>query len=214
MRPTPIYRVQNSGRDPRKSHTSTHPEPTVARHRFFSKRICVKSNWLKFTNYLNKMFRQTVTVFRQASCSLAKNSSSGFLSDLRSIVELTFNESNRTLNSKLTPLIELHTSHTHIRRFYGNFPAGGNLGGIHATVWYLTIYLFQLRGKRPTRVILENYGCKFTHSWETVVKNDQCVSSDVLKLYFTLYCHILQWKEDAMEAEWCFHTDSFMNAIK
>jgi hypothetical protein len=50
------------------------------------------------------------------------------------------------------------------------WPAGGNLGGIHATVWYLTIYPFQLRWKWPTRVILENHGCKFTHSWETVVK--------------------------------------------
>jgi hypothetical protein len=50
------------------------------------------------------------------------------------------------------------------------WPAGGNLGGIYAIVWYLNIYPFQLRGKRPTRVILENHGCKFTHSWETAVK--------------------------------------------
>jgi hypothetical protein len=27
-----------------------------------------------------------------------------------------------------------------------------------------------LRRKRPTWVILENHGCKFTHSWETAVK--------------------------------------------
>jgi hypothetical protein len=50
------------------------------------------------------------------------------------------------------------------------WPAGGNLDGIHATGWYLTIYPFQLRRKRPTRVILENHGCKFTHSCETAVK--------------------------------------------
>jgi hypothetical protein len=41
------------------------------------------------------------------------------------------------------------------------WPAGGNLGGIHATVWYLTIYPFQLRGKLPTQVILENHEFKF-----------------------------------------------------
>jgi hypothetical protein len=50
------------------------------------------------------------------------------------------------------------------------WPAGRNLIGIHATVWYLTIYPFQLRGKRPTRVILGNHGCKFTDSWKTAVK--------------------------------------------
>jgi hypothetical protein len=31
-------------------------------------------------------------------------------------------------------------------------------------------YSFHLRGKRPTRVILENHGCKFSHSWEMAVK--------------------------------------------
>jgi hypothetical protein len=50
------------------------------------------------------------------------------------------------------------------------WPAGESLGGIHATVWYLTICPFQMRRKRPTRVILENHGCKFTHSWKMAVK--------------------------------------------
>jgi hypothetical protein len=49
------------------------------------------------------------------------------------------------------------------------WPAGGNLGGIHVTVWYLTICPFQVRRKRPTRVILENMGCEFTLSWKTAL---------------------------------------------
>jgi hypothetical protein len=49
------------------------------------------------------------------------------------------------------------------------WPAGGNLGGIHASLIfdYLSI---SIEVKRPTQVILENCGCKFTHLWETAVK--------------------------------------------
>jgi hypothetical protein len=32
---------------------------------------------------------------------------------------------------------------------------------------YLSI---SIEGKRPTRIILENHGCKFTRSWETAIK--------------------------------------------
>jgi hypothetical protein len=31
-------------------------------------------------------------------------------------------------------------------------------------------YPFHLRGKPPTRAILENHECKFTHSWKTAIK--------------------------------------------
>jgi hypothetical protein len=36
-------------------------------------------------------------------------------------------------------------------------------------------YPFQLRGKWPTPVILENHGCKFTHSWKTAINQGVCV---------------------------------------
>jgi hypothetical protein len=68
---------------------------------------------------------------------------------------------------------------TSICKRYLSLASWGNLGGIHATVWYLTIYPFQLRGKRPTRVILEKHGCKFTHVNRR--KTDVCVCVCVLR---------------------------------
>jgi hypothetical protein len=46
--------------------------------------------------------------------------------------------------------------------------SGVDLGGIHASLIF--DYAFQFMRKRPTQVILENHGCKFTHSRETSVK--------------------------------------------
>jgi hypothetical protein len=75
--------------------------------------------------------------------------------------------------SKFAPRLWLQIVLSHFvssKAVFCLWPAGGNLSGFHATVWYLTIYPFQLRRKRPTQVILENHGCKFTHSWKTAVK--------------------------------------------
>jgi hypothetical protein len=64
---------------------------------------------------------------------------------------------------------------------------------IHMPVWYLTIYPFQLRRKRPTWVILENHGCKVTHSWETAIKPScVCVQHhDTTPVRCALICHIM-----------------------
>jgi hypothetical protein len=63
------------------------------------------------------------------------------------------------------------------------------LGFNRGESWYnpchslIFLTIFQWRGKRPTRVILEYHGCKFTHSWEMAVKPTcVCVS---LSVYFT-----------------------------
>jgi hypothetical protein len=44
------------------------------------------------------------------------------------------------------------------------------LAGLNVRVLFVFLTTYKLRGKRPTLVILENHGCKFTHSWEMAVK--------------------------------------------
>jgi hypothetical protein len=50
----------------------------------------------------------------------------------------------------------------------------------------ILLYPFQLRGKWPTWVILENHGCSFTRAWETAIK-PTCVC-----VYASNLCYLLQ----------------------
>jgi hypothetical protein len=72
------------------------------------------------------------------------------------------------------------------------WPAGRNLGGIHASLIfdYLSI---SIEGKRPSRIILENHGCKFTHSWEMAVKPTcVCVCVFLIEKFVNIVCIILE----------------------